>query len=374
MASPGLVRMKKWRGTPRPRPERLLLFMRRSIVLGVLTVLVLLLVWQRELISYGWMQAKGQVRILWNTVPIEEVLQDPAYPDSLKRKIELIQEIRRFAVDSIGLNTSGSYTTFFDQQGRPILWVVVAAERYRLKAREWTFPVIGTFAYKGFFEKDRADAEQQALETEGYDTRLNEVSAWSTLGFLKDPILSSMLYRDEGQLAELIIHELTHGTLFVKDNLEYNENLADFVGEYGALRFLAQRYGQQSAPYRAYLAAKEYNELYDAHILRGTQKLDSLYARFNPQTPEGVRETQKWQLIRQIVETVDTLAAGVDPAARPLAKKRRVNRTKLPNNAYFMAYATYRQQQNRFRAEFEQRFKGNFKAYLTYLKKTYPSL
>ncbi|WP_128544845.1 aminopeptidase [Larkinella soli] len=347
----------------------------RKILLGLLGVCIVLGVWYHELVAYGWMQAKGQLRILWNTRPVEEVLADASFPDSLKRKIELIQEIKRYAIDSIGLNPSGSYTTFFDQHGKPILWVVVAAEKYRLAAKEWQFPVIGTFAYKGFFEYDRAGREIAELKQQGYDTRLNEVSAWSTLGFFRDPILSSMLSRPEGSLAELIIHELTHGTLFVKDNLEYNENLADFVGEYGALRFLTQKYGAQSPTTLAYLENKVYGERYDEHILRGTRKLDSLYAAYNPATPTGVRESKKWTLIRQIVETVDTVDVPSNrPTVGPVTKRRRSIRRELPNNAYFVGYKTYRQQQNSFRREFEEKFNGNFNQYLTYLKKTYPSL
>lgn len=345
----------------------------RKILLALLGVCIVLGIWYHELIGYGWMQARGQFRILWNTRPVEEVLADASFPDSLKLKIKLIQEIKRYAVDSLGINSSKNYTTFYDQHGQPILWVVVASEKYRLNAKEWEFPVIGTFAYKGFFEHDRANQELDALKQEGYDTRLNEVSAWSTLGFFRDPILSSMLKRSEGQLAELIIHELTHGTLFVKDNLEYNENLADFVGEYGALKFLTQKYGAQSPAALDYLDSKLYGEKYDEHVLRGTLKLDSLYATYNPQTPERVKEEKKWRLIDQIVETVDTLESK-PVSGPPITKKRRFNKQNLPNNAYFVAYKTYRQQQNSFRREFEEKFNSNFNQYLTYLKKTYPSL
>lgn len=343
----------------------------KKIGIGIVVVLALLALWQRELISYGWMQAKGQLHIIWNTRPVSEVLTDPAVPDSTKQKIELIREIKRFAIDSIGLNPSGSYESYFDQQGKPILWVITAAEPYQLIAREWSFPVLGTFSYKGFFEKDRADQEEGQLRKQGLDTRISEVSAWSTLGFLKDPILSSMTERSAGSLAELIIHELTHGTLFIKNNLEYNENLADFVGEYGALRFMAHKYGKDSAPYRAYLADKAFFERYDEHVLRGTRKLDSLYHSFTRNLPKAAKDSLKWQLIGQIVTTADTLN---DPSERPLVKKRRQNKRKLPNNAYFIGYLTYRKQQNQFRTEFEKRFGSNFTRYLSYLKKTYPSL
>ena len=348
--------------------------MLKKIALIIVLILTILTIWQWDLVSYGWMQAKGQVRILWNTKPITEVLADPAYPDSLKRKIKLIREIKRFAIDSLGLDKSGSYESFYNQHGKPILWVVTASEPYQLVGKQWKFPVIGTFSYKGFFEKDRADTLVSELKKENWDTRIGEVSAWSTLGFLHDPILSSFLNRSEGSLAELIIHELTHGTLFVKNSLEYNENLADFVGEYGALRFLRQKYGTNSVQYKNYLATKEFYERYDAHILRGTRTLDSLYHSFKPKTPVSVKDSLKWQTIGDIVETADTLTDNRTNTGVRSAKKRPLSKLNLPNNAYFIGYLTYRNQQNRFRQEFEDRFGGDFKRYLAYLKKTYPSL
>lgn len=343
----------------------------KKITLTVVVILVALGLWQHELVSYGWMQAKGQLRILWHTEPVEAVLNSPATPDSVKQKIKLIGEIKRFAIDSLRLNPSGSYTSYYDQQGKPILWVITAAPPYELKAKEWHFPILGTFSYKGFFEKDRADSAVAELKRAGFDTRIGEVSAWSTLGFFNDPILSSMTERDPGSLAELILHELTHGTLFVKNSLEYNENLADFVGEYGAVRFLAARYGQNSAEYRDYVASKTFFERYDDHVLRGTKTLDSLYHFFKPTMSVEVKEKLKWSTIERIVVSADTLT---DERSQPLKRKRRWHKLNLPNNAYFVGYLTYRKQQNTFRQEFEERFGGNFERYLSYLKETYPSL
>jgi predicted aminopeptidase len=347
--------------------------MGKKIALSIVGLLLILVAWQWELVSYGWMQAKGQLRILWNTKPVAEVLADPAYPDSLKRKIKLIQEIKRFSIDSLGLDPSGSYESFYDQQGKPILWVITAAQPYELVARQWHFPILGTFSYKGFFEKDRADQQVDELKKEGLDTRVGEVSAWSTLGFLNDPILSSFLDRSEGSLAELIIHELTHGTLFVKNSLEYNENLADFVGEYGAARFLAQKYGLTSVQYKDYEAAKAFYGRYDEHILRGAQALDSLYKSFKPTTPVVIKDSLKWQTIRQIVVSSDTIRDERSRNKARSVKKGRLEKLNLPNNAYFIGYLTYRKQQNRFRQEFEQQFNSDFTRYLTYLKQTYPS-
>lgn len=348
--------------------------MRKKIALIVIGVIVGLVVWQWELVSYGYMQAKGQLRIMLNTQPIAEVLADPAYPDSLKQKIELIREIKRFAIDSLGLNPSGSYESFYDLKGKPLMWMLIGSERYRLVPVEFKVPLLGTFSYKGFFDYDRLMKADSLLKKQGYDTRINEVAAYSTLGFFKEPILSNMLNRTEGSLAELIIHELTHGTLFIKDNLEYNENLADFVGEYGALRFMAAKYGVGSEPYRNYLATKSFYERYDEHILRGTKTLDSLYRTFKPTTVMAVKDSLKWQTIRRIVTSADTLTDERTNSGKRLLRKRRLDKLNLPNNAYFIGYLTYRKQQNRFRQEFESRFGSDFKRYLTYLKETYPSL
>ena len=346
--------------------------MKRRILLGFLLAILLVLgIWQRELISYGYMQGKGQLHIMLNTRPIAEVLADATYPDSLKTKIRLIQEIKQFAQDSLKLDPSQNFTTFHDLQQKPLMWVLVGSEKYALVAAKYVFPVLGTFSYKGFFDRQKLLAADTVLQREGYDTRINEVAAYSTLGFFKDPILSNMLYRNDGNLAELIIHELTHGTLFVKDDLEYNENLADFVGEYGAERFMAQKYGRNSLNYRNYLATNDYWGRYDDHILRATQKLDSVYRLFKPSTPVPVKEAMKWKTIETIMTATDTLT---DDRLNRSTKKRVRLKTDLPNNAYFVGFLTYKKHQNRFKTEFATKFKGDFPRYLSYLKNTYPSL
>lgn len=342
----------------------------KNFALGALLALILVGLFYRRELSYGWLQAKGQVNILMNVTDVEEVMNDPGFPDSLKQQIRLIQEIKKFGVDSLGLNPSENYTTFYNQHGKPILWVVTASERYRLRAKEWKFPIIGTFAYKGFFDSTRADLQEQELVQEGYDTDINEVSAWSTLGYLKDPILSSMLYRSKGGLANLILHELTHGTLFVKDDLELNENLASFVGDLGAIRFLTYKYGPDSEELKKYEYSKKYNDAYSSHVLRGGKQLDSLYATFRDQRVTVQKDTLKRNVIRQIIRTADTLLGG------QLALSRGTDsvETKLPNNAYFIGYQTYKSRQNTFRKEFEEKFDGDFKKYMSYLKDKYPSL
>ncbi len=335
---------------------------------ALLFILVMLAIGQHELVYYGYRQAKGQLQVLTNTRPLAEVMADPAFPDSLKQKLQLIQEIRRYAIDSLGINDTKNYTTLYDQHGKPILWVVTASEPYRLEAKEWSFPLLGAFSYKGFFDYDLCLKEERKLKDQELDTEISEVSAWSTLGWFRDPILSSMLNKSEGSLASLLIHELTHGTLFIKNNLEYNENLADFVGDYGALRFLAYKYGRDSPQYQRYVNRKAYNDSYYRHVLRGAKQLDSLYATFRPDYVKSLKDSLKNVLIRRIVDTMDTLTPAL------LRRKEALSDTLMPNNAFFIGYKTYRQRQNIFENEFTAKFGGDFRKYLAYLKKTYPSL
>ena len=66
------------------------------------------------------------------------------------------------------------------------------------------------------------------MEREGWVTWTRPVYAYSTLGKFNDPILSSFFHYDDEDLAELIFHELFHSIFFVENEVEFNENLADF--------------------------------------------------------------------------------------------------------------------------------------------------
>jgi len=208
----------------------------------ILTIAALMLF--SQLVIYGLKMGKGQLHIVMNARPVQECLNDKDFPDSLKSKLILINEIRRYAIDSLSLKDSPNYTCVYDQHDKPAIWVVTACEPYSLHPKQWKFPIVGTVPYKGFFNKEEALNEQLKLNAEGYDTKLGSTNGWSTLGWFKDPILSNMLYQSPGNLAELIIHELTHSTIFIKNNVQHNENLANFVGETGAKKFLAYRFGR----------------------------------------------------------------------------------------------------------------------------------
>jgi predicted aminopeptidase len=321
-----------------------------------------------NLIGYGLSQLNGQLSIIMNTRPIEKVLKDSTFPDSLKTKLVLIPEMKNYAVDSIGINPSKNYTKVYDQKGQDILWILTACEPYELKAYEWTFPVLGAVEYKGFFDLVRGKKEEKKILNMGLDGGLSKVGAWSTLGFFKDPILSNMLTYDIGDLANLIIHELTHGTLFVKGDVEFNENLASFIGDQGALRFLKQKYGPESPELREYLETRHDEQVYAEYILKSAKRLDSLYAKIKSESIE-VKEKHKTNMLNEIAKGANEL-----PIYRIDRYQKSIQKIHSHKNAYFMSFIRYGAKQEQFETEMKEKFNGDLKLYFEHLKKLYPSI
>jgi predicted aminopeptidase len=338
----------------------------KKILLFLVFVLLALVVWQWQLVSYGARMGYGQLKIIWEAKPVQTFLEDPAFPDSLKTKLRLIAEVRRFAIDSLGLKDTENYKTLFDQRGQELMWVVQACEPFELKAKLWHFPVIGDLPYKGYFEKEKAIAERKKLIDEKYDVSIRNPGGWSTLGWFTDPILSDMLKRSDGDLAGLIIHEMVHATIFIKDDADFNENLASFIGDTAAYNFLAYKYGKNAKQYVQYLHEDQDYRIYSRHILRGTLKLDSLYKTFKAESPFEEKKEKKKLMIERIVKSIDTLS---------LFEKRSSKTSDwLPNNTYFMSFHLYQSKQKDFSQEFDDKFKGNLKAYIHYLSEKFPFL
>ncbi|MCW5909800.1 MAG: aminopeptidase [Cyclobacteriaceae bacterium] len=338
--------------------------MLKKILWGIGLLMLVLLTWNWQLVVYGVRQGYGQMHIVWNARPVEEFLANPDFPDSLKAKLMLIQEIRRYAIDSLGLKDTDNYKTLYDQKGEELMWVVQACEPFQLKARQWKFPVVGTVPYKGFFEKQQALDERARLEAEGYDVSIRNPGGWSTLGWFTDPILSGMLNRNEGDLASLIIHEMVHATIFVKDDVDFNENLASFIGDTAAYYFLASKYGKTSAEFTQYWQEDQDYRRYSKHILRGTRMLDSVYRSFTDTASLTTKQREKKSMIEKIMTTADTLQLYT-PRKAP---------GRLPNNTYFMSYYLYQARQNTFRLQLDNEFNGNLRKYVEHLTHKHPFL
>jgi len=222
-------------------------------------------------------QAMGQIRVLLNSQRIDTLLADPKVPDDVKLKLRLVREIKAFGEDELGLKPSSNYESFYDTKGQPITYIVSACRKDRFQAHLWWFPIVGDVPYKGFFNKDDAVAEAKGLEAQGYDVSLGTAAAYSTLGYFPDPVLSTMLEYPEEQLVALLLHELTHGTIYLPGGADFNEGLASFVGWQGALEFARRRYGIASVRYDRTVRAFAAEERRDERAREVFRKLDELY-------------------------------------------------------------------------------------------------
>ena len=339
----------------------------KRIGLGLLVLLVLGYVWQFELVNYGIGQLRGQLRVVNNAMPLEEFLELPETTEEEKEKVGVILEARQFAFDSLGINYSDNYTTIFDQEDKPSMYVVTACEPYALKPRMWKFPVVGSMPYKGFFEREKAVEAAQAIRAkDSIDVSVRTAGGWSTLGWFKDPVLSNMLKRTEGDLASLIIHELTHFTLFVKDSVTFNENLATFIGDKGAILFLEGKYGRESAEVSVFKNRLADEERFKNYMLFSAKKLDSLYTAM-----EDFDLVDKKRLKTEMIDAVRT---NIDTVSFQSDRFKGFFEEFTPNNTYFMSFLRYNSQLGLLEEELNNNFGGDLKAYLEWLKKTYPSL
>lgn len=337
---------------------------RKGLVI-FLVAAALALVYFWPLITYGLGQGWGQLKVVYEARPVAEFLEDPTFPDSLKRKLLLIDEIRQYAIDSLGLKDTDNYKTLYDQKGEEIMWVVTACEEFRLQPKQWTFPVVGTIPYKGYFNKDKAIAEADKLKSEGWDVAIRNPGGWSTLGWFTDPILSGMLNRSEGDLASLIIHEMVHATLWVPDSVDFNENLASFIADTASYDFLRWKYGDTSRQYKQYLYEDQDYRKFSKFILVAARKLDSVYQKMPESDPIESKREQKEEMIKHIVRSMDTLKLKLNPTPSKRYEKR------LPNNTYFMVYRHYQAKQSDFATEFDRHFDGDLRRYLAFLTEKY---
>ncbi|MBT8397313.1 MAG: hypothetical protein HKO65_13465 [Gemmatimonadetes bacterium] len=192
----------------------------------------------------GW----AELKILKGRRPLDEVINDRRTTEETRHKLLLARQARSFAIHQLGLDAGDSYTSFTQLDSDTLAWVLSAAYRDRLESKTWWFPIVGRVPYKGYSNQQGAEKAQSKLETEGFDTYLRTTSAFSTLGWFADPILSSLLKYDDVEFVTTIIHELTHNHLFVSGKVRFNESFATFVGRAGAIRFFCGPEGTPQTP------------------------------------------------------------------------------------------------------------------------------
>jgi predicted aminopeptidase len=219
----------------------------------------------------------GQLDILQQMRSVSDVLASGTLSDDQVSKLRLLQDVRQFAGERIGLNVGDNYATFFDSHGAPVAFNLSASRRDEFAPMTWTFPFVGTIPYLGYFSRDAALAKRDVLQSESLDVFVYQVDAYSGLGFYPNPILSPMLDRHEANLVDTVIHELLHATIWRPNDTSFNESLATFFGRTGALEYYRTRYPDDPARVADAEARFEDSDRYSAFALEVFNELDAFY-------------------------------------------------------------------------------------------------
>jgi predicted aminopeptidase len=214
--------------------------LRRGVIALLLLVagtLVLLSPTACYLTRGAWEEA----RILSRRRPIDSIIANPRTDALTRAKLEVVEGARRFARDSLGLRAGDSFTTYSRIDHDTLVLVLSAAYRDRLEPYTWWFPIVGRVPYKGYFDFGAARDAAHDLSARGFDVYLRPSDAFSTLGFFNDPLLNTTLRADSLDLANTVIHELTHNTFYASGQVAFNESFASFVGARGAAEFFRAR-------------------------------------------------------------------------------------------------------------------------------------
>jgi len=213
----------------------------RRLRLPLLTALAAALPGCGGSLKYVLVQGYSQLDMLAHSEPIADVLARDTLDAETRRKLTLVVQARDFARDTLGLTVGDSFQLFHDTAGKPVAYNLSASRQDRFEPYAWTFPIVGRIDYLGFFSQADAEAAAADLQRRGYDTFTYAVNAYSTLGWFPDPLQSTLLNEWDGELAETVIHELAHNTVYVSGNSTFNESLATFIGQTGVELFFAQQ-------------------------------------------------------------------------------------------------------------------------------------
>lgn len=328
----------------------------RVVVSLCLLVIFIVLAMNYQTSIYLCYQAKGQAELLLNRNSIQDFEKHNTLSAIEKENLTLVKTIKAYSVDSLGFESTDNYTSIYDQKGQSSLWVITACEAYAFKPYEWSFPLLGKLSYKGFFNKQLAMREYNHLASLGYDVDIRAVSAWSTLGWFNDPLLSNMLKRSKGGLCNLLFHELFHATYYAKGSVDLNENIASFVAHKATLQFLEN----DSLALKNYVQRHNDDDVYDNYILRNMERLKRYYPTIQAQPN---RLALKLKALVQICDSVNLL---------PLKDKQFYHsRTKdllKHKNAWFVDFIQYNSMQDSLEGVFNKIYKGNIEKLVQDLK------
>lgn len=244
--------------------------------------------------TYYGQLAQGQLELLRLRQPVAAVIADPLQDAALRQRLGQVQQARDFASRVLGLPDNDSYRLYADLQRPYVVWNVFATEEFSVEPLSHCFPIAGCVAYRGYYRQGAARGEAARLQAQGLDTLAAGVEAYSTLGWFADPLLNTMLRRNDDQLAGLIFHELAHQQFYLPGDTAFNESYASFVEREGLRQWRLSR----GLPAQDDLSQRRYRQLVEL-LLSTRERLAELYASSLPETEKRRLKQAEFMRLRQ---------------------------------------------------------------------------
>lgn len=256
-------------------------------------------------VSYYLHLAVGHLSMMNAAIPLEDVFATASEEE--REALNLVVDARSFAAEQLGLRFNDSYTHYVDLHRNYVVQNLYVAPEFSTTLQNWCYWVIGCASYRGFFNEERLAKERASFQQAGYDTAIFSATAYSTLGWFRDPVLNTFLDQPPYRIVGLIFHEIAHQMLYVKGDTFFNESFAMTVEAVGVERFFENRDPTQIAAFERRRARDR--AITDLSLVT-RKSLDSLYAR--PLEREAMREEKASTLAEhslafgEITGTADT--------------------------------------------------------------------
>jgi predicted aminopeptidase len=225
--------------------------------------------------------AAGQYELLHVARPIPKVLADSRVPPRTRHLLSQVEAIKSWG-QTRGLKPTNNYGRYADLHRPAAVWVVQACAPLKFDVRRWQFPIVGTVPYLGFFSERpaRAYADQLAND-EALDVSVRTASAYSTLGWFRDPVLSTMISDGDealGDLVNVILHESVHATFYLANQTSFNESAASFVADGLTVELLEESFGKGNWLMKVWLEDQRRGEAWAKRLHEVWEELDGLYS------------------------------------------------------------------------------------------------
>ncbi len=238
--------------------------------------------------------AQGEAGLLARRQPIARIIADPRVDARTRERLREAVAAREFASARLDLPRNRSYTQFVALNRPYVSWSVLATAEFSVDPVTRCFPFAGCVAYRAYFTRALAEREARRLAARGDDATIEGVSAFSTLGWFADPIMSSMLRDDADTLDGTIFHELAHQRFYLPGDSAFNESYASFVEREGVREWRASR-GLPAIDKAIDHCAQAVTHL----VLDLRERLRSLYAKPLPATVMRAEKAEEFAALRK---------------------------------------------------------------------------